>query len=818
MLLALACNEHEPPPEVQAEPGVSLQRVRGATTAANAFVGVDLLVTDATGRPVPCDVGSWDLNVSVSYAGAPPVPVDASDLQLQCGPQRSRDVALVLDESGSQSDALEQTRQGARELADAVLASGGRVGVVHVSSTAEVATQMTSDADAVHAAIDGLTDTNGWTALYDGIRRGNELLGLQRHTSAASRPADLRTFCDDAPEHAVVVYTNGEDNNSADERTLASRGDGIDTTPSDLVALAVGDVATPLYTIGLGPRVDHPVLEHLSATTGGQHLAVAGPDAVPDAFELVAAYPDATTAVCATLDARGCGIADVHVQYQHELDGVVQTGQQHFAVHVPCPTVPSRGRSATVLMQLTDPSLDPDAVDTLVRNAVDWVSPVPRPRVLLVRDDNHHDEALADLGRIEGILTAARVDLTTLEEPPDGLELADLRGYHVVWFSNPRWPVDDAASVGAMQQFLGEGGGLVLQGDDVSWAASHAFSMADLTHLDHLSNGTSTCGVRTDNGRGANYAVTALDEPHPVLAGLEGAVLSYGDDLDHTSPRNEGEVVLAWATLEGDPSCPTRVPAIVVSEGLQPDQSSTCDGDCEALEEVLEEVCQGAGCPDPCVDPTPTARLWIADNTGRLGVWDPLTDTTTLGAQLDTVLTDLSFHPDGRLFGVDWVGDLREVDPATGATSVSVATGGYANGLVFDEQGVAYVSGGGHTRTVDLVSGRITTLVDSYTASSSGDLTFAGGDLFMTGFGPSGTALYSVDASAGLYDVAVPFPYAAAYGASTTPDGRIYGVSGDTVSDIDLPTASTTPSGTVIGMSAAYGMAFFGESCQAQSP
>ena len=36
-----------------------------------------------------------------------------------------------------------------------------------------------------------------------------------------------------------------------------------------------------------------------------------------------------------------------------------------------------------------------------------------------------------------------------------------------------------------------------------------------------------------------------------------------GDDIDHTTPRDEGESILAWAELDGDEDCDVRVPVIV---------------------------------------------------------------------------------------------------------------------------------------------------------------------------------------------------------------------------------------------------------------
>ena len=87
--------------------------------------------------------------------------------------------------------------------------------------------------------------------------------------------------------------------------------------------------------------------------------------------------------------------------------------------------------------------------------------------------------------------------------------------------------------------------------------------LSELTGLRFVNNGTRTCGVRTDNQRGARYEVSVNEEVHPLIRRSAGEVFLYGDDIDHSEPMGVGEVVLAWATLNNQPTCPVRVPAIV---------------------------------------------------------------------------------------------------------------------------------------------------------------------------------------------------------------------------------------------------------------
>lgn len=563
LVLSIACVNVEPEPFIEAEPGVALQQLRGGATANGSFVAVDMLLTDDAGRPIPCEDMDVAVEVEVSYEGDAWTSVAAENLRVQCGDTSPRDVALVLDESGSQQDVVDQTMAGAGALADAILSQGGRVGVVSLASTVTVRSGLTSDGGEVHEAISELDATNGWTALYDGIRVGNEVLGSAITAEDEVEHDDLDSFCADHRSFSVVAYTNGDDNNSGDERTDPDRGDGIDTTLGDLQGLHVSSVPTPIHTIGLGDGVATEILESLAEATGAKHLAVTGESAVVDAFAQIAEYPDATTQVCASLDAVGCGLADVRVTYTLGGDGIDEQAVEEFTMHVPCPPEPPEGRSATILLTMSDINIDPALSQSLIGNTVDWVSPVPDPSILLLRDDNHHNEDLGDAAFVEDTLVEQGHAVTFMEEPAPGIELSDLEGYDVVWLQNPGWPIDDLSTFEALELFLAGGGGVVLQGDDVSWAMGRAFSMSPITHLDFVSNGVRTCDVRTDNNAGANYLVTFGTESHPMSRGLEGRSFEYGNDIDHTSRRNEGEDVLAWATLADDPACSTRVPVVV---------------------------------------------------------------------------------------------------------------------------------------------------------------------------------------------------------------------------------------------------------------
>ncbi|RME22446.1 MAG: VWA domain-containing protein [Deltaproteobacteria bacterium] len=165
-------------------------------------------------------------------------------------------------------------RAGVDAFGEAVLGRGlgDRVGLVRVSTQSEIVLPLTDDPDAWSAAVDGLTIANGWTALWDGVRLGNEVLEAGA-TAAAGTGLEV---CLSQARRSVVVFTDGQENNSADEHATSYPGDGIDTTLDDLEQLHVLGIPTPVWTVGIGDGVDEDALAELAARTGGAYTAIDG--------------------------------------------------------------------------------------------------------------------------------------------------------------------------------------------------------------------------------------------------------------------------------------------------------------------------------------------------------------------------------------------------------------------------------------------------------------------------------------------------------------------------------------------------------------
>lgn len=560
---------------------VSVQEVRAVRGNGHNYLSVDVLATDEGGLAIPCGQGSLDVEVSIATAQEGPfTPVSDSVLQVRCTAEEGADIALVVDNSQSERNFLPWLQEAAKVMVDGIRQRGGRASLVRVSTEATVRQPLTDDDLLIHNAIDGLFIRNGWTALYDGVRLGNETLGDGAIGNVV--PADLDSFCAADRKLGIVTFTDGQENNSSNQSYLSDEypGDGLDTTLEDLYRLQVSGVTTPIYTVGLGREVERDRLTSLAEYTGGRHHQVDDEADLPGVFQMIANYLESNVKVCTELPTEVCGELWVRVDYvwsscipgdtacdENGVDAEVIQGTQVQRTYLECPHNP-RGNSATILLTMSDPNIPQENARTLAENAVTWVSPVLSPRVLVVKDDNHHDEASDDAVYVATLLEEANYDVTFIDEPPDGLVAADVAGYDVVWLSNPGYPVDDKTTLDTLASLADQGGGYILQGDDMTWFWGDAgFSMTPYTGLVHESNGDRFCDWMIDNYVTENAYRVDIGDSHPVISGLEGLELVYGDDIDTSYPADQGETVLAQANgLDGTGSllCSKTVPVITV--------------------------------------------------------------------------------------------------------------------------------------------------------------------------------------------------------------------------------------------------------------
>ncbi len=274
-------------------------QIRASGRAVGLFATPPMAVEGTSGPPVPAGVVS-SVSVETSADGSTWEPL--SDVTwIGSGPW-ALDLVMVADNSGSEAEWLDEIIEAVSEFGDRILtrAPDDRIGLVRVSTEATVLTELTPDRDTFAEAVGGLFENRGWTALWDGLRVGNELLeaGALEGTSSG----DALSVCVDEHYRALLSYTDGAENNSADEHATAYEGDGIDTTLADVESLEVHEVATPIHTVAVGDEVDVATLDGISTVTGGRHVEIDHFSTLRGTLESAAAAFDRTVPVCFTVE------------------------------------------------------------------------------------------------------------------------------------------------------------------------------------------------------------------------------------------------------------------------------------------------------------------------------------------------------------------------------------------------------------------------------------------------------------------------------------------------------------------------------------
>lgn len=96
-------------------------------------------------------------------------------------------------------------------------------------------------------------------------------------------------------------------------------------------------------------------------------------------------------------------------------------------------------------------------------------------------------------------------------------------------------------------------------------------------------------------------------------------------------------------------------------------------------------------------------------------------------------VSDIAFHPDGTLYGINRSGALFTIDTLTGDTNlVHLFSGQLFDAMTCSKAGILYITGrDGELWTYDPMTG-IATLLGDIGYQFAGDLTFFGGELYMT--------------------------------------------------------------------------------------
>jgi hypothetical protein len=286
------------PPEVgpdgsaaAADAGASCQQVR---------LGAGVIVHDASGAPMAVDPDHTRVIVETRSGGGTWEP--APDVTVEWGVPPPLDVSIVADNSGSEQGHLAIEQTSIMAFADRVYkdAASNRVGLVRVSTGANIYEPLTTDGASFDTAVDTLFIHDGWTALWKGARLANDVL--------AGAPPRVPTSCFPGAYRSVVLFTDGQDNNSSAQKSTYD-DDGINTTFQDVLTLHVGPMPTAIYTIGVGNQVDETQLQTLATSTGGQYAKIADWSKLEDAMlgaaaQLEGLFPVCFVPTCGAVDAR----------------------------------------------------------------------------------------------------------------------------------------------------------------------------------------------------------------------------------------------------------------------------------------------------------------------------------------------------------------------------------------------------------------------------------------------------------------------------------------------------------------------------------
>lgn len=306
---------------------VRIERPLLATNVCTAHTGeiaLRLNVRDPSGNAVDLLASGATVTVETKRTGTPWSA--AASVLFDPSAHPSVDVALVVDNSGSESGSLQIEKDAITLFADRLLfaGSGNRAGLVRVSTHSAPIQDLTAVPTALHRAVDTLFIGNGWTALWDGMRMGNELV------AAATVPADTHLLrCAQGPFPTLIGFTDGQDNNSSDQKSDPAKGDGIDTTVDDLRALAVDEVPTEVTTIGVGDKLDEPALAALSQN-GGRYTHIDTYDQLVEELGLAADLLANSTSV--TFTPFQCDQDQGRVFVTYNSSGLVETVQAEFAL------------------------------------------------------------------------------------------------------------------------------------------------------------------------------------------------------------------------------------------------------------------------------------------------------------------------------------------------------------------------------------------------------------------------------------------------------------------------------------------------------
>ena len=217
-------------------------------------------------------------------------------------------------------------------------------------------------------------------------------------------------------------------------------------------------------------------------------------------------------------------------------------------------------------------------------------------------------------------------------------------------------------------------------------------------------------------------------------------------------------------------------------------------------------------------------RLYVHDSRGTLGrirVSDGLVDII---GEMDVVMTDIAFSPDGLLFGLSDQA-LYQIDLVTADVEFIGDHGILAgNALVFASDGTLYGAGGfvDGLFEMNLQTGEGTEIA-SMGHNSAGDLVFFEDQLYLASTADQLVLvdLSAVGSGADIGTVVGDIGFSEVFGLATASDGIMYGTADTEVFSVNVVTGAGSTPGVSFegqGMTASFGSSFFLESGGVDAP
>lgn len=282
-------------------------------------IGAALSASGPKGNPLPMNNNNTGVYVETAQSGGSYEPATNVEVYFSCN--SLVDAVVIADNSGSEADYIDDIQAAVTGFSDVILSrkQPDRVGLVRVSTTATVMSELSMDLSDLEAHIDGMFVNEGWTALWDGVRLGNDVL---ENGAVLSSGNDI---CIDPSYRSMVVFTDGQDNNSSNEEYVSDDVGDIDTVIDDLFDLSIHDQNTAVYTIGVGNNVDESALMLLSQETGGSYRHIDNYGGLAGALRAMGNALTQQVPVCFTRSSCDHDTARIQFDYLYQGNWVSRT-------------------------------------------------------------------------------------------------------------------------------------------------------------------------------------------------------------------------------------------------------------------------------------------------------------------------------------------------------------------------------------------------------------------------------------------------------------------------------------------------------------